>query len=176
MASWRSILMVFWLVSACAEELVELGNAQKQTKDEKKAAAAVAAGDKASSQEEAFRYVASGKRDPFRSYFDVLKKAGLVQLSKTLDELEMYEVAEYRLTGLISGTSQPLAFVQDPKGKGHVLRLGSRFGNLGGRVTQITQEGIVVTQNVVQPAGGKKRVQIAISLYPAIEKSGLARQ
>ena len=54
--------------------------------------------------------------------------------------------------------------VEDPTGTGHTLRIGSRLGKNGGRVTRITSLGIVVTEEFRAPTGERVRVPIQIPL------------
>ena len=65
---------------------------------------------------------------------------------------------------LAIGTAQPKAMVEDPSGTGHTLRIGSRLGKNGGRVTRITSLGIVVTEEFRAPTGERVRVPIQILL------------
>lgn len=105
-------------------------------------------------------YEAVGKRDPFRSFIGDMEES---KPEKKLEPTEEYELDQYRLTGLITGTAQPKAMVEDPKGRGHTLRIGSRLGKKGGRVTRITSTGIVVTEEM-RHEGERILVPIQIEL------------
>jgi Tfp pilus assembly protein PilP len=54
--------------------------------------------------------------------------------------------------------------VEDPEGVGHTLRVGSRLGRNGGRVTRISATGIVVVEEFVDPLGKRVRVPITMKL------------
>lgn len=111
-----------------------------------------------------WRYSSVGKRDPFRSYLADLKESKTIKRSRRLEETEQFDLNQYRLTGLITGTSQPKAMVEDPDGNGHVLRLGSRLGRNGGRITKISSLGMVVLEEYRDPTGKKVRVPLKILL------------
>ena len=113
----------------------------------------------------AYSYSAVGKRDPFTSYIDQIR-AGYQQENADRDReaTEEFELDQYRLTGIVSGTSQPRALVEDPEGVGHSLRRGTRLGRNGGTVSKITSQAIVVTEEFRAPTGEKIRVPITINL------------
>jgi len=120
--------------------------------------------DKAEEQKPQFSYSPIGKRDPFRSYLADLAAAGPSSDMRKVQETEKYEMDQYKLKGIISHTSAPKALVEDPTGRGHVLRLGTPLGKHGGRVTRITSTGIVVTEEFRGPTGRRIRVPIMIDL------------
>lgn len=109
-------------------------------------------------------YSSVGKRDPFESYLANLKEQGLKPSVRKVEETEKFELNQYRLTGLVTGTAQPSAMVEDPTNKGHTLHIGSRIGKNGGRVTRITATGIVVIEENKQPTGERIKVPIEIIL------------
>ena len=54
--------------------------------------------------------------------------------------------------------------VEDPEGVGHVLKMGSKLGKNGGRVTRISGQGIRVIEEFRAPTGQKQFVPIDITL------------
>ena len=126
--------------------------------------------------EETYTYSSIGKRDPFRSYLDVLKQKGAApETGRRKEETEKYELDQYKLTGLITGSSQPQALVEDPQGRGHVLRIGARLGKNGGRLTRIISTEITVVEEYRDPKGKLVRVPITIKLPKAEIESGDAQ-
>lgn len=111
-------------------------------------------------------YSPVGKRDPFRSYLDDLAEATEGQSpARETQPTEEFDLGQYRLTALVTGTSQPKAMVEDPKGVGHTLRIGSHLGKNGGRVTRISGQGIIVVEEYKDPATGKRiRVPITVPM------------
>jgi type IV pilus assembly protein PilP len=126
---------------------------------------------KTSINEDAFTYSSVGKRDPFRSYLEVLKERGAQESGRKREDTEKFELDQYKLTGMITGSSQPLALVEDPEGKGHVLKIGSRLGKNGGRLTQITSREIVVMEEYRDPKGNLVHMPISIKL-PKVDIGG----
>jgi type IV pilus assembly protein PilP len=112
-----------------------------------------------------YSYDPIGKRDPFRSYLAELADKGREQTPQRRTEpTEEYELDQFRLTAIVTGTSQPRAMVEDPTERGHVLRIGSRLGKHGGRVTRISATGIVVTEETRDATGKRVRVRKRIEL------------
>jgi type IV pilus assembly protein PilP len=109
-------------------------------------------------------YSPVGKRDPFRSYLADLEEQAVQEKEHKVEETEKFELDQYRLTGLVTGTAQPKAMVEDPIGAGHVLHIGSRLGKNSGRVTRIGEDAIVVTEEFRAPTGERVRVPITIKL------------
>jgi type IV pilus assembly protein PilP len=109
-------------------------------------------------------YSPVGKRDPFRSYLADLEERAIDDKEHKVEETEKFELDQYRLTGLVTGTAQPKAMVEDPTGTGHVLHIGSRLGKNSGRITRIGEDAIVVTEEFRAPTGERVRVPITIKL------------
>jgi len=110
-------------------------------------------------------YSPAGKRDPFRSFLaDGTSEQVVSGEGRRLEDTEKFELDAYHLTGLITGTSQPKALVEDPAKKGHVVRIGSRLGKRNGRVTRILNNMIVVTEEIITPTGERVRVPITVKL------------
>jgi type IV pilus assembly protein PilP len=115
-------------------------------------------------------YSPVGKRDPFHSYLADLEEQAAQEQEHKVEETEKFELDQYRLTGLVTGTAQPKAMVEDPIGVGHVLHIGSRLGKNAGRVTRISDDAIVVTEEFRAPTGERVRLPITIKLpKPEIE-------
>ncbi len=120
-----------------------------------------------------FSYSPVGKRDPFRSYLADLADAEEQTVQRPVQATERFELDQYRLTGLVTGTSQPKALVEDPEGVGHTVRIGSYIGKNGGVITRITSDGFVVTEEFRAPTGELVKVPITVKLpKPEIEIIG----
>ena len=114
--------------------------------------------------ETAFTYSPVGKRDPFRSFLADLEAQRENEAQRPLSATEQFDIDQYRLTALVTGTSQPKAMVEDPAGVGHTLRVGSRLGKNGGRVTRISATGVLVTEELVNGVGKRVRVPVTLKL------------
>jgi type IV pilus assembly protein PilP len=109
-------------------------------------------------------YSPVGKRDPFRSHLLDLVEAQLPKDDRRKQATEEFELDQYRLTGLVTGTSQPVAMVEAPDGVGYSLHIGSRLGKNNGRVTRIFDRGIVIVEEYRDPSARIVRVPITINL------------
>lgn len=113
----------------------------------------------------AFSYSPVGRRDPFRSYLTQVQERRDAQVRDHRHEAtEDFDVAQFRLVGLITGTSQPKAMVDDPNGEAHVLHVGSRIGKNGGRVVSIGPRGLTVQEDTVDASGHALSVPITVRL------------
>ena len=119
------------------------------------------AGDKSANT---WSYSPVGKRDPFHSYLADMEEQAAQDKEHKVEETEKFELDQYRLTALVTGTAQPKAMVEDPNGTGHVVHIGSRLGKNSGRVTRIAEDAIVVTEEFRNPLGERVRVPITIKL------------
>ena len=97
----------------------------------------------------AFSYDPTGKKDPFRS-FDFSPK---VADDNDGTPLEQYSYNELRLVAVLEGFGEPKAVVEDPKGKGHTVNVGTKLGNLGGTVMKIEKDKLVILEKSVEFTG-----------------------
>jgi type IV pilus assembly protein PilP len=116
----------------------------------KKAAAGTAAATP-TAQAAAVPYVYSynpvGKRDPFRSPVEEVRvnndrEGG----SSCTDPLCAYDLDQLTLVAVVTGDSNPIAMVEDPQGRGFIVRRSARMGKQGGKVTNILRDSITVTE------------------------------
>ena len=109
-------------------------------------AATEAEGEKAAVAVE-YQYSPVGKRDPFRSVFDLAEV--LAKDSEVDPDCGVpcqWELDQLRLVAVVSGVASPLAMVEDPEGRGHMIRRGSHLGKRSGRVSEIRRDRIVITE------------------------------
>lgn len=110
-------------------------------------------------QKPAFVYSFAGKRDPFRSYLVELHEVEQAKNDARVHEpTEEYDTSQFRLTAIISGGRQPSAMVEDPLGRGHVLKIGGRIGKNNGRVTNIDNTGMSIVEQFYDGTG--KRLEV----------------
>ena len=85
-------------------------------------------------------------RDPFRSFLEEFEKRteGPAGEEVPRTPTEEYDVNQFKVVGIITGTPVPKAMVVDPTGFGHVIRPGDRIGRQGGRVVAIYSNEVVV--------------------------------
>jgi len=95
-----------------------------------------------------YSYNPIGKRDPFRSFtsIEVVRPDRIVA-----SELQNWELDQLLLVAILWGIDEPVAMVEDPKGKGHIIHHGDLIGKKWGRVTQIKSDEVVVTEEFRDP-------------------------
>ena len=118
-------------------------------------------------------YSTIGMRDPFESYLDTYLNLRRGGFAGPASATERFELSEYVLTGIVSGTTKPRAIVKDPSGEGHIIKLGSRLGLSRGRVTRISNREVVVREEHPTPTGDRTTLTRRLKL-PSAEKSSLA--
>jgi type IV pilus assembly protein PilP len=129
------------------------------------APAAPAAGDQAKGEEEvseiAYAYSPIGKRDPFRSLFDQLRRE---EQNQQLTELQTFEVDQLKLVAIISRIATPYAMVEDPNGKGHTLTRGTLIGKNWGRVSEINPDCVTIKEEYRDYTGRKVTNKLSMCL------------
>jgi type IV pilus assembly protein PilP len=96
-----------------------------------------------------YSYNPIGKRDPFRSF--IQRDLVVNEIGGPVGPLQMHELDDYRLRGIVWNTAAPRALVEAPDGIGHVVELGTLIGKNWGKVTQIKPEEIVITEEFRDP-------------------------
>ena len=106
-------------------------------------------------------------RDPFHSFLEEFQKKAEGPLDDEVGRspLEMFDVGEYTLIAVITGTPVPKAMITDPTGFGHVVRPGDRIGKQGGRVAAIYSNEVVI--RTPNPRMGDE--ETFLRLYPPDE-------
>ncbi len=152
------------LLVSCGEELAQPTIRPVKPGVARTAADTGSASGAAPATEGVYAYNPVGKRDPFRSYLLELRARGSDEKRTPPKSTERFELDQYRLTGIMSGTSQPRALVEDPTGKGHALHIGSPLGKNKGRVTRISSTQVIVVEQFRNAKGELMRVPITIKL------------
>jgi Tfp pilus assembly protein PilP len=97
-----------------------------------------------SEPELAYSYVPI-KRDPFSAPANCCRPAP-APVSVCEGPLCRYSLDELKLAGVISGTGNPVAVIESPRGKGYSVYQGSKVGKRGGVVKQVLRDAIVVAE------------------------------
>lgn len=133
------LLAILVLLGACGEPLEE-----RAPKTAAKKPAPVAKVQDTDSAKEEWFYNPAGKRDPFSSF--LAKQRGPEAISENTPPLQRWETDRFVLTGVVWNVETPRALVVDPEGTGHVVHHGTYVGRNWGKVTSISEDGIVVTE------------------------------
>lgn len=94
---------------------------------------------------EDYYYNPAGKRDPFQGFLQRQARPD-GDGPKDGPPLQRWDIDKFALTGVIWDTQAPRALLVDPEGIGHSVRLGTYVGRNWGKVSSISQEGVVVTE------------------------------
>jgi type IV pilus assembly protein PilP len=100
-----------------------------------------------------YNYNPVGKRDPFRSPVEE-SKTDSPQTGPQLacnEPLCQWDIDQLRLVAVVTGDANPMAMVEDPMGRGHIVRRNTRMGRQGGKVTQILRDEVIVTEVITTP-------------------------
>lgn len=108
-------------------------------------------------------YDPAGKRDPFLTFLRVEKREDRPDLA-ALPPLQRYELGELRFVGVIWGSDQTRALVEDSEGKGYTVMIGTNIGREGGVVTKITNEEIFVREQFRDYTGAKVERENSLKL------------
>jgi type IV pilus assembly protein PilP len=109
----------------------------------KKAAPSVAKQEE--KKEAEFAYVTEGRRDPFVPLSQIKKPLPGVD-DEPATPLQSYDIAQFRLVGVIVGKGEPKAIVVAPDGKSYILARGVKIGKNNGVVIDINSETILVEE------------------------------
>jgi type IV pilus assembly protein PilP len=100
-------------------------------------------------------YTPIGKRDPFQNVFAVKEVTAVKVPGRKPTPLQRWSLDQLRLSMAMTGTSSPMAMVEDPEGRGWPVRLGDFVGQNWGKVTSIQKDQIVVTETITDHATGR---------------------
>ncbi len=159
MTRWFTCLIcgifVFTCLAGCAEEEVSTSVSSTKTKNvatkkvSQKTAPAVVKQEK---KETEFAYVTEGRRDPFVPLSRIKKPLSAVN-DEPETPLQSYDIAQFRLVGVIVGKGEPKAMVVAPDGKSYILARGVKVGKNNGVVVDITTETILVEEKYYDYSG-----------------------
>ena len=93
--------------------------------------------------------------DLIRALRDPFEVPALIKQVKTKPEsdLEMYQLRDFKLNGVITGPKKTRAMVTSPKGKTYFVKVGDSLGAREGRVTRITPDTVRVVEFYVDEKG-----------------------
>lgn len=133
----RSLAILTLALSACGEAL----DAPKTGPKPKTTAPVVKA--ETVEEKEAWFYNPAGKRDPFSSF---LSRPTRPEDNPDAPPLQRWDTDRFVVTGIIWNVDAPRALLVDPEGTGHVVRHGTYVGRNWGKVTAISEDGVIVTE------------------------------
>jgi type IV pilus assembly protein PilP len=96
-----------------------------------------------------YSYNPVGRRDPFRSPIQDMVRENTQagpQMTSCNEPLCQWDIDQLKLVAVVTGDANPMAMVEDPMGRGHIVRRNTRMGRQGGKVTQILRDEVIVTE------------------------------
>ena len=100
-----------------------------------------------------YAYDPVGKRDPFRSPF-VERGGPTPPITEACSgPLAKWELSQLKLVATVTSDASPMGMLEDPEGKGHVVRRNSLVGRMCGKVTEVLRECVTVTEYYPAPDG-----------------------
>ena len=108
------------------------------------------------------------RRDPFRPPRSVSEDAD----GNMRSPLERYELGQLRLTAVIYGGSEPRAVVEDDSGLGYIVKIGTRIGPNGGKVSGIDRGRLTVREDYVDFYGEHRPTDVTLELKVAERERG----
>ena len=94
----------------------------------------------------------SSEIDPFRPFIKLTKET---PNSENLLPIQRLKLSEIKLTGIIWNTQNPLALIEDPAGKGYVLRKGDLIGP-SGKVKEVKKDRVIIEESYMDIFEGEK--------------------
>lgn len=113
-----------------------------------------------------YTYNPVGKRDPFRSPLEELgPNPNPGPVTTCTEPLCAFDLDQLKLVAVVTGDANPVAMVEDPAGRGHIVRRNTRMGRQGGKVTQILRDSVTVTE-VFSGSGEIIKNPVTLQLKP----------
>ena len=88
-----------------------------------------------------YRYDPYNKPDPFEPFI-------LATAETPLNPTQNRDISEFRLKGVVWNIKNPYALVEDPGGKGYIMKIGSKIGRNNGQIISINKGEIVVLETL----------------------------
>lgn len=109
-------------------------------------------------EQQVFRYEALGLVDPFEPII------GKQEGASPVSPLEQYSLDQLKLVAIIWGVSEPRAMVEDPQGKGYIIKKGTKIGKNQGVVIKILDNEVVILETYVDLLNRRKTNEVSLKL------------
>lgn len=113
-------------------------------------------------EKEVYVYDAKGRRDPFMSLIVDIKEK--TRTKKKANPIENFDVDEVRLIAIAWEKNNSYAMITLPDGKSYTIKKGMTLGLHGGRVEEITQKTVKITEQVKDYRGQTKTKDTILKL------------
>jgi type IV pilus assembly protein PilP len=143
-SAFSTVVALSLALAACGgEDAVTTAPVKGPVKAAAVAAIATAAPTSTPEESDEYTYNPIGKRDPFKSFLAEEIAPGT---QKALTPLQRFDIDQMGLIGIIWGISTPRAMVTTPDGKGYVVQKGTLVGKNWGKVSRITQDEVIISE------------------------------
>ncbi len=88
------------------------------------------------------------------------------------DPLCQWDLDQLSLVAVVTGDSNPIAMVEDPQGRGYIVRRNSQMGKQGGQVGQILRDQVIVNEQFMAPDGNKVVNPVSLRIQPDEKAAG----
>lgn len=116
-------------------------------------------------EESRYSYNSKGKRDPFESFIYKTSAGEKKRKGSRFTTLQELELSQLKLVGIVLGTGNNRAMVEDPARKGYILKQGTRIGMNNGRVIKILKDSVIIREEYRDYSGKIKRKKVYLKLH-----------
>jgi len=114
----------------------------------------------------AYKYNPIGKPDPFKPFIEqgLSPKKKIESRNLPISPLQREAIHAFKLVGVSVDDRRRIAIVQDIKGRGYPIFLGTYIGQNGGRVVEILPDRIIVEEKIKAENKKAKTSRLTIKL------------
>ena len=106
-----------------------------------------------------YRYDATNKQNPFRPFILIDEK-----LDEKEGPLQRYDIEQLTLRAVVWNIEDPKAMVEDPTGRGHVVKIGTDIGKNKGIITKIDDKALLVRETYVDFTGHETTKDVTLKI------------
>ncbi|KAF0123632.1 MAG: type IV pilus assembly protein PilP [bacterium] len=114
-----------------------------------------------------YSYNPMGKRDPFKPFISKATAGKGKIRGERLVPLQRYNFSQLKLIGIIWRNDKNMAMVEDPEGRGYVLKKGTLIGENNGRVINILKDRVIIEEVYRNNSGKIKTRTASLKLHNA---------
>ena len=114
-------------------------------------------------EKEVYTYEPKDRRDPFTSLVEV-KTSTSRQAAKVSPPIESFDLEEIKLIAIIWKKQQYYAVITLPDNKSFTVRKGMTLGIYGGKISEITRDSVIITEQVKDYKGQLKTKDTILKL------------
>ena len=114
-----------------------------------------------------YSYNPIGKRDPFKPFISKATVGKGKIRGERLVPLQRYNFSQLKLIGIIWRNDKNMAMVEDPEGRGYVVKKGTLIGENNGRVTNILKDRVIIEEVYRNNSGKIKTRTASLKLHNA---------